>query len=120
MRKIKFQASFHLKGRIGWKIDDFLGEITKLINLNGYSTGDFSHTVYDPCEKNIDGYLDIFFIPPTLVLTPPTNIMLDPFVNLAKVHLMGTSGTMMVMAQYPPPAPPAPAILAWSGYNVIG
>jgi hypothetical protein len=46
--------------------------------------------------------------------------MLDPFVNVAKVHLMGTAGTMNVMAQYPPPAPPAPAIISWSGYNVIG
>jgi hypothetical protein len=27
---------------------------------------------------------------------------------------------MNVMAQYPPPAPPAPAIISWSGYNVIG
>ena len=59
MRKIKFQASFHLKGRIGWKIDNFLGEITKLINLHGYSTGDFSHTVFDPYEKNIEGYLEV-------------------------------------------------------------
>jgi hypothetical protein len=47
-------------------------------------------------------------------------VFLNPFINLAKVHLLGTSGTMMVMAQYPPPAPPAPAILMWSGYNVIG
>jgi hypothetical protein len=46
--------------------------------------------------------------------------MLDPFVNLAKFHLMGTSGNMSVLAQYTPPAPPAPAILNWTGYKVIG
>jgi len=33
---------------------------------------------------------------------------------------MGVSGTMSVIAQYPPPAPPAPAIITWSGYRVIG
>ena len=75
---------------------------------------------FDMIKDKIPNIPNIWFIPPTLVLTPPTNIMLDPFVNLAKVHLMGTSGTMNVMAQYPPPAPPAPAIIAWSGYNVIG
>jgi hypothetical protein len=36
------------------------------------------------------------------------------------LHLLGTSGTMSVLAQYPPPAPPAPAILSWSGYTIIG
>jgi len=76
--------------------------------------------VSDMIKDKIPDIPNVWFIPPTLVLTPSTNIMLDPFVNLAKVHLMGTSGTMNVMAQYPPPAPPAPAILAWSGYNVIG
>lgn len=75
---------------------------------------------FDMIKDKIPQIPNIWFIPPTLALTPPTNIMLDPFVNLAKVHLMGTGGTMNVMAQYPPPAPPAPAILSWSGYNVIG
>jgi hypothetical protein len=75
---------------------------------------------FDMIKDKIPNIPNIWFIPPTISLTPPTNIMLDPFVNVAKVHLMGTSGTMNIMAQYPPPAPPAPAIISWSGYNVIG
>jgi len=27
---------------------------------------------------------------------------------------------MSVIAQYPPPAPPAPAIINWTGYRVVG
>jgi hypothetical protein len=75
---------------------------------------------FDMIKDKIPNIPNIWFVPPTIVLTPPTNIMLDPFVNVAKVHLMGTAGTMNVMAQYPPPAQPAPAIISWSGYNVIG
>jgi hypothetical protein len=75
---------------------------------------------FDMIKNNIPKIPNIWFVPPTLIFSPPTNILLDPFVNLAKVHLLGTSGTMMIMAQYPPPAPPAPAIIVWSGYNVIG
>jgi hypothetical protein len=75
---------------------------------------------FDIIRDKIPNIPNIFFIPPTLQFKPSTMILLDPFVNLAKVHLLGTGGTMTVMAQYPPPAPPAPAILSWSGYNVIG
>jgi hypothetical protein len=75
---------------------------------------------FDIIRDKIPNIPPIWFVPPTVLLTAPTNILLDPFVNLAKVHLLGTGGTMTVMAQYPPPAPPAPAILSWSGYNVIG
>jgi cation diffusion facilitator family transporter len=63
---------------------------------------------------------NIFFIPPTIKFSFQTNIMINPFVNVAKTHLMGVSGIMSVMAQYPPPAPPAPAILQWSSYSIIG
>jgi hypothetical protein len=63
---------------------------------------------------------NIWFILPSYVFTYPTNAFADPFVNLAKFHLLGTSGNMVVLAQYPPPAPPAPAILNWTGYKVIG
>ena len=75
---------------------------------------------YDLIKGLIPDIPNIFFIPPTLVFSYPTNILIEPFITVAKVHLLGTSGTMMVMAQYPPPAPPAPAILNWSGYNVVG
>jgi hypothetical protein len=63
---------------------------------------------------------NIWFTLPTYLFSYPTNVFADPFVNLAKFHLMGTSGNMAVFAQYTPPAPPAPAILNWTGYKVIG
>jgi hypothetical protein len=75
---------------------------------------------YDMIKDKIPEIPNIWFIPPTFVFSYPTNILLDPFVNVAKFHLMGVSGTMSVMAQYPPPAPPAPAVINWSGYRVIG
>lgn len=75
---------------------------------------------FDIIKDKIPKIPNIFFIPPTFKLNPATMVFLDPFVNLAKVHLLGTSGTMMVFAQYPPPAPPATAIINWSGYNIIG
>jgi len=75
---------------------------------------------YDMIKGLIPNIPNIWFIPPTLIFSEQTIIFLNPFVNLAKFHLMGVSGTMMVMAQYPPPAPPAPAILNWTGYKVIG
>lgn len=75
---------------------------------------------YDVIKGLIPDIPNIWFIPPTIVFSEPTNIFLNPFVNLAKFHLMGVSGTMMVMAQYPPPAPPAPAVLNWNGYTIIG
>jgi hypothetical protein len=75
---------------------------------------------YDMIKGLIPKIPNIWFIPPTLIFSEQTIIFLNPFVNLAKFHLMGVSGTMMVMAQYPPPAPPAPAMLNWTGYKVIG
>jgi hypothetical protein len=32
--------------------------------------------------------------------------------------LMTVSGIYSVLAQYPPPAPPAPGVVQWSGYKV--
>jgi hypothetical protein len=61
---------------------------------------------------------NIHFIAPSLKFNSKTNILIDPFINFAKIHLLSRGGTMMVMAQYPPPAPPAPGILMWQGYNV--
>lgn len=75
---------------------------------------------YDMIKDMIPEIPNIFFIPPTIKFSFQTNIMINPFVNVAKVHLMGAGGIMSVMAQYPPPAPPAPAILNWSGYKIIG
>lgn len=75
---------------------------------------------YDMIKDKIPEIPNIFFIPPTIKFSFQTNIMINPFVNVAKTHLMGASGIMSVIAQYPPPAPPAPAILNWNGYKIIG
>lgn len=75
---------------------------------------------YDMIKDKIPQIPNIFFIPPTIKFSFETNIMINPFINVAKTHLMGANGIMSVMAQYPPPAPPAPAILNWNGYKIIG
>jgi transcriptional regulator of met regulon len=75
---------------------------------------------FDAIKGLIPNIPTVWFVPPTILLTAPTNILLDPFVNLAKIHLLGVGGVMTVLAQYPPPAPPAPAIINWSGYKIIG
>lgn len=75
---------------------------------------------YDMIKDKIPQIPNIFFIPPTVQFSFQTNVMINPFVNVAKTHLMGANGIMSVMAQYPPPAPPAPAILNWNGYKIIG
>ena len=60
----------------------------------------------------------INIMPPTFTWSTKTNIMIDPMINLAQLHLLNVGGNMMVMAQYPPPAPPAPAVLNYTGYQV--
>jgi hypothetical protein len=74
---------------------------------------------YDKIKGLIPNPPFINFIPPNLMWSTKTNIMIDPFIMLAQIHLMGVNGNMSVIAQYPYPAPPAPAILNWSTYNVI-
>ena len=73
-------------------------------------------------EEKIKGLIPdppfLNFTPPSYVFSTKTNILLDPFLSLAQIHLLGVSGNMMVMAQYPPPAPPAPAIINYTGYQV--
>lgn len=44
---------------------------------------------------------------------------LNSFVTSAKIHLTTVSGFFIVTAQYPPPAPPAPGIVNWTGYTVL-
>lgn len=75
---------------------------------------------YDLIKDKIPNIPNIHFVLPTFKFSYPTNILLEPFVNVAKFHLMGTSGTMMVMAQYSPPAPPNKALINWTGYRVVG
>jgi hypothetical protein len=95
-------------------------ELKEMIKQKIPTKEELEAMAYDMIKGLIPNIPNIWFIPPTLVFSDQTIIFLNPFVNLAKFHLMGVSGTMMVMAQYPPPAPPAPAILNWNGYKVIG
>ncbi len=74
----------------------------------------------DMIKDKIPQIPNVYFTPPTTEFSFQTNIMINPFVNVAKTHLMGANGIMSVIAQYPPPAPPAPAILNWNGYKIIG
>jgi len=46
-------------------------------------------------------------------------VFLNAFISSAKLHLTTISGMHFMISQYPPPAPPAPSILPWSGYNVM-
>jgi hypothetical protein len=95
-------------------------ELKEMIKQKIPTKEELEAMAYDMIKGLIPNIPNIWFIPPTLIFSDQTIIFLNPFVNLAKFHLMGVSGTMMVMAQYPPPAPPAPAILNWNGYKVIG
>lgn len=59
----------------------------------------------------------ISFTPPSFVFSTKTNVLLDPFLSLAQLHLLNVGGNMAVTAQYPG-TPPAPAILNYTGYQV--
>lgn len=57
----------------------------------------------------------------TPIPVPPNNnpsTFLDAFIAAARIHLTTVSGLYIVLAQYPPPAPPAPGVLPWVGYIV--
>jgi len=95
-------------------------ELEKMVQEKIPKKEELEAMAFDMIKDKIPQIPNIFFIPPTYKFSFETCILINPFVNLAKTHLMGVSGTMSVMAQYPPPAPPAPAILNWSGYKIIG
>lgn len=59
----------------------------------------------------------------TPIPVPPNNnssSFLDAFITSAKIHLTTISGMYIVLAQYPPPAPPAPGVIPWTGYQIPG
>lgn len=59
----------------------------------------------------------------TPIPVPPNNnpsTFLDAFITSAKIHLTTISGMYVVLAQYPPPAPPAPGVIPWVGYQIPG
>lgn len=95
-------------------------EFKKMINDALPTKEELLAMAYDLIKDKIPNIPNIFFIPPTVKFSFQSNIMINPFVNVAKTHLMGVSGIMSVIAQYPPPAPPAPAVLNWTGYKIIG
>jgi hypothetical protein len=95
-------------------------ELQKMIDEKIPTKEELEAMAFDLIRDKIPEIPNIFFVPPTIKFSFQTNVMINPFVNVAKTHLMGASGIMSVMAQYPPPAPPAPAILNWSGYKIIG
>jgi len=73
--------------------------------------------------KNIATTMGIVLNPGkwTATKVPPNNNpeqFLNSFINSAKLHLTTVSGNYTVIAQYPPPAPPAPGIVKWKGYKV--
>lgn len=58
----------------------------------------------------------------TPIPVPPNNnpsTFINAFINSAKLHLTTVSGIHFMVSQYPPPAPPAPSLLPWSGYIVM-
>jgi hypothetical protein len=93
-------------------------ELQKMIDEKIPTKEELEAMAFDLIRDKIPEIPNIFFVPPTIKFSFQTNVMINPFVNVAKTHLMGASGIMSVMAQYPPPAPPAPAVLNWSGYNI--
>jgi hypothetical protein len=95
-------------------------ELKKMIKDKTPTKEQLKAMAFDLIKGLIPNIPLIYFVPPTLVFTLPTILFLNPFVNLAKFHLTGVSGTMMVLAQYPPPALPNKALINWTGYRVIG
>ena len=95
-------------------------ELQKMVEEKIPTKEELEAMAFDLIRDKIPDIPYINFIPPTIVFNFSSIILINPFINAAKQHLIGVGGTMMVMAQYPPPAPPAPALLQWNGYRVMG
>ena len=95
-------------------------ELKKIIKDKTPTKEQLKAMAFDLIKGLIPNIPLIWFVPPTLVFTPQTILFLNPFINLAKFHLTGVSGTMLVLAQYPPPALPNKALINWTGYRVVG
>jgi hypothetical protein len=67
----------------------------------------------------IAGYIPNFnIVLPSLYFKPSSNILINPLVNYCKTQMLTTGGIINVLAQYPPPIIPGPAIIKWDGYRV--
>jgi hypothetical protein len=95
-------------------------ELKKMVDEKLPTKEELEALAFDLIRDKIPNIPNVFFVPPTIKFTFQSNTLVNPFVNVAKTHLMGTNGIMSVIAQYPPPAPPAPAILNFNGYKIIG
>lgn len=95
-------------------------DFKKMVDKKTPTKEELKAMAYDSIKDKIPKIPNIHFVAPSLVFTAPTLILLNPFITLANLHLTGVAGTIQVLAQYPPPAPPAPAIINWSGYRVVG
>lgn len=56
--------------------------------------------------------------PISVLPTTSTNPYLDAFILMASIHLQSIGGVCSTISQYPPIAPPGPAILTWTGYTL--
>jgi hypothetical protein len=95
-------------------------ELERMIQEKLPTVEELEALAFDTIKNKIPKIPNIFFIPPSYKFSFGTNILLNPLENVAKAHLLGVSGNMSVIAQYPPPAPPAPAMLNWTGYKIVG
>jgi hypothetical protein len=94
-------------------------ELLAQIKIKTPTKEEIKAMAYDKIKGLIPNPPFINFTLPNLMWSTKTNIMIDPFIMLAQIHLLGVSGNMTVMAQYPYPAPPAPAMITWSSYQVM-
>lgn len=56
--------------------------------------------------------------PISVLPSTSTNPYLDSFILMASIHLQSIGGVCNTISQYPPIAPPGPAILTWTGYTM--
>jgi hypothetical protein len=56
--------------------------------------------------------------PITVLPSTSLNPYLDSFILMSSIHLQTIGGICNTISQYPPIAPPGPAILTWTGYTL--
>ena len=93
-------------------------ELEKMIKDMMPTKPELEAMAYDLIKGLIPDIPYIYLTLPSIIWSTKTNVMIDPFVTMAQLHLLNTGGNMSVMSQYPPPAPPASAILQWNSYNI--
>lgn len=111
------------------------GELTLKEIVEGILTKKYPSTLLSSSEVfdafvEMQDFKSIKIPSPNLVLNPGTwtklplfpnmdsNMFLDTFILCAKIHLFSVGGIFLLFSQYPPPAPPAPSVVNWTGYSV--